>query len=84
MSPFKKLSPDTYRDNESRVKNFADTIRDQAAKEKKSIIETAKQQLGRYKNIAFMVNTEKDGYQLRLRESGDTPESGREIHALKK
>ncbi len=84
MSPFKNMSPDAYRDNESRVTNFADTIRESAAKEKADITATAKKQLERYKDVSFTVNTEKDGYQLRIRESQNHDQSGVENHAIKK
>lgn len=63
------LNPDSYRDNEKHVDNFADHLRQTAARDKKDIVDIAAEEAHRFRDVMFGVNTEHDGAQLRLRDN---------------
>jgi len=87
MAKFNKFTPEAFRDNEVNVKNLADSIRDEHFKSSgKTISDIAKLKLGELKRsrAKLTVNTEKEGFQLRLRESDNPAQTGEEIHALRK
>jgi len=47
------LSPDSYRDNEKHVDNFADHLREKAAIEQKNITFVAADEVRRFKDVMF-------------------------------
>jgi hypothetical protein len=61
------IVPDIYRDNEKHVENFADHIRQKAQIERKTVEEIARDEVHRFRDIMFWVNTQYDGSQLRIR-----------------
>lgn len=62
------LNPDSYRDNEQYVDNFADHLREKAAIEQKNIVDITAEEMHRFKDVMFWVNTQHSGAQLRLRD----------------
>lgn len=68
MANTPSIVPDPYRDNEAKVINFADHIRETAINEKKTVIQAAEKEIDRFQGVMFWVNTQYGGTQLRLRD----------------
>lgn len=47
------LNPDSYRDNEQHVDNFADHLREKAAIEQKNIVDITADEMHRFKDVMF-------------------------------
>ncbi len=62
------LNPDSYRDNEKHVDNFADHLRQKAVQEQRNIADITGEEMHRFKDVMFWVNTQHGGSQLRLRD----------------
>lgn len=47
------LNPDSYRDNEAQVNNFADHLRQKAAQEQRNIADITGEEMHRFKDVMF-------------------------------
>lgn len=47
------LNPDSYRDNEATVHNFADHLRQKAAQEQRNIADITGEEMHRFKDVMF-------------------------------
>ncbi len=47
------LNPDSYRDNEQHVDNFADHLREKAAIEQRNIVDITTEEMHRFKDVMF-------------------------------